>query len=99
MANGVVPVVTGDASMKVVVRSSHNGLIVSKRDPADRASKILALLQDEGTMRRLSQAAERTIRDHYGIEGYLSALESIYQRSVALPGSHIPRRIDDTHSG
>jgi glycosyltransferase involved in cell wall biosynthesis len=82
MANGVVPVVTDDASMKIVVKPSFNGLRVQKRDPDDLAAKLQSLLVDDSLLERLSQEAQRTIRRDYSIGAYTTALEAIYELCV-----------------
>ena len=85
MAKGLVPVVTDDASMKLVVRSRVNGLRVAKRDPGDLVAKIEELLNSPELRGRLSHEAERTVRENYGIGGYIARLEELYQRCARAP--------------
>jgi glycosyltransferase involved in cell wall biosynthesis len=82
MANGLVPVVTDDASMKIVVKPNFNGLRVQKRDPADLAAKLQSLLVDSDLLAQLSREAEKTIRREYSIGSYTSRLEAIYDRCL-----------------
>lgn len=84
MAHGLVPVVTDDASMKVVVQPDTNGMRVAKRDPVDLVEKIAALLGSPELMARLSTEAQRTVRAGYGIDEYVSRLEVLYQQCLSL---------------
>ena len=86
MAAGLVPVVTDDASMKVVVQPGQNGLRVAKCDPMDLAAKLGSLLCDEALLGRLSTQAAETVRASYGIEPYITRLEELYA-SCLLQGS------------
>lgn len=79
MAHGVVPVVTDDASMKIVVQPGENGIRVDKRSPDDLARKLGALLADPNQMVLLSKAAEQTVQNGYGMAAYLSGLERLYE--------------------
>jgi len=85
MAAGLVPVVTDDASMKVVVQSGRNGLRVGKRDPADLAAKLEALLGDDATMTRLALQAAETVRRAYSIGPYITRLEGLYTSCLPKP--------------
>lgn len=93
MARGLVPVVTDDASMKVVVQPGKNGIRVAKRAPEDLVEKLLLLLDSPELLAKLSHEAESTIRRSYGIEDYVLRLETIYQQCFhrqsrqAAPGS------------
>jgi len=78
MAAGLVPVVTDDASMKVVVQPGVNGVRVAKCDPADLATKLEALLGDDALMTRLALQATETVRAGYGIGPYMARLDSLY---------------------
>ena len=85
MAAGLVPVVTDDASMKVVVQPNTNGLRVAKCDPSDLAAKLEALLADDSAMRRMALAAAETVRSAYSIGPYMKRLENLYDSCLPRP--------------
>ncbi len=86
MACGLVPVVTDDASMKVVVQDGVNGLRVAKHDPADIARQLQALCGDAALRRRLAGAARATAKTSYSLGPYLQRLDELYGRCVAGRG-------------
>jgi glycosyltransferase involved in cell wall biosynthesis len=86
MGRGVVPVVTDDASMKVVVEPGLNGIRVEKNNPSDIAAQVGELLRSPERLLALSRAAERTVRTHYSMDAYVTRLDQLYaQCSGAIP--------------
>jgi len=78
MAAGVIPIVTGDTSMKYVVEDSINGIWVNKSDPDDLYEKISNVLTDESLCNQLSLRAKETVEKDYAIDKYVESLNSIY---------------------
>ena len=78
MAAGVIPIVTGDTSMKYVVEDGINGIWVNKSDPADLHKKISNILTDEPLCNRLSLKAKETIEKDYAINKSVENLNLIY---------------------
>lgn len=87
MAAGLVPVVTDDASMKVVVQDGINGLLVTKRDPADIVRQVERLLDDPELRARLGREARQTVKNCYSLDPYLHRLDALYQRGLAPPAA------------
>ena len=79
MAAGVVPVVTDDASMKIVVQHNNNGVRVKKRNPQDLYEKLKSILSAPALYASLSVNASRTIIEKYDIHNYIVQLNEIYK--------------------
>lgn len=80
MAVGLVPVVTGDASMKIVVKHAYNGFVVLKNNPQDICAKLLTLVSDRVLYFELSQNAHMTVLQEYNMLSYTKTLDNIYLR-------------------
>lgn len=84
MSCGLVPIVTGDGSMKSVIQNRVNGLLVKTNDPGDLAAAMELALTDETLMSEIAAAASRTVGDHYNWPGYIDSLNKLY--AGVLPG-------------
>lgn len=83
MSCGVIPVVTDDASMKVVVENMYNGIRVEKMSSSDIEEKLAFLFQLPNEEKfRLSNNARKTVKENYSNKKYLSKLLSIYKHSI-----------------
>ena len=81
MANGVIPIVTNDASMKYIIKSGINGICVNKNDPEDLYEKMCTVVSDESLSNLLSIKATETIAEKYNIDDYIKKLNAIYNLS------------------
>ena len=81
------PVVTTSAggSAEVVV-DGVSGLVVPPRDARAIADAVTRVLRDPDLAARLGSAAEIRVRDHFGVEAMLSALDELYRSELARAG-------------
>ena len=82
MAVGCVVVVADVASVVSVVTDGENGYVVEPKNASQLARVLDSLLADRAGWPRVQNNAIATVRDRFGIEGYIETLEGIY-RSVA----------------
>jgi len=68
MAAGTPVVATDIPPCREALGGGECGLLVPPRDPAALAGAITKLLEDESLRRRLTEAAERRVRELYGFE-------------------------------
>lgn len=78
MAAGLIPIVTDDASMKVVVRDSFNGFIVKKNSPQELFAKIKYIIDEKQPLQNISYNAVMTVNNNYSIDSYIHQLNDIY---------------------
>lgn len=78
MAKGVVPIVTDDASMKVIIKNGHNGYFVEKYNSEDIYEKVALLFQNRNLYDEVSINARATIIDSYNIKKTVLAMSDIY---------------------
>lgn len=79
MSFGLVPVVTNAGSMKYVVTSGKNGVIVSDNPIAEIALAIENFTSDTALLQQLSLSAGKFIFENYNPENYIAALNTIYE--------------------
>lgn len=82
MAVGCVVVIADVASVVSVVTDGENGCVVEPKNARQLAKVLDSLLADRSGWGRIQNNAVATIRDRFGIDGYIETLENIY-RSVA----------------
>lgn len=84
MSVGLVPIVTDDASMKMVVVNDFNGCVVAKNNPEDIYNKLSNLLAKEENFLKLSQNAHNTVEANYDIKAYIKILNTLYSRAISI---------------
>lgn len=82
MAVGVVPIVTNVGSIRQVVKSGVNGLLINKNDPSDLYKKLEEILLNQSLYKNLSKNASETIKESYDIKKYMIRLNEIYEIST-----------------
>lgn len=70
MAHGLPCISTEEGAIPDIIDDGETGLIVRKRDPADLADRIEALLQDAPMRRRMGQAGRRKYEENYTLERF-----------------------------
>lgn len=81
MASGLVPVITEVGSMKEVVRSGKNGLLVNTHDAKDLAAKLEFLISNPEILNTMAENAFYTVQKDFDIKDYMLRLNEIYQTS------------------
>ena len=84
MAAGLVPLVTDDASMKIVVTHNVNGVKVRKYEPNDIYIELKRILSDPELFEKLSRNARKTIVNDYNIKNFINQLNAIYSCELNL---------------
>lgn len=84
MSCGLIPIVTDDASMKVVVQHMKNGIRIEKGSSLDIEEKLETLFKlPIDKKKRMSFNAVRTVKENYSSEKFLTKLDSIYKHSLS----------------
>lgn len=78
MAAGVMPIVTDDASMKIVVSDKYNGLTVPKHNPVALSTSIQYLLNNPEFIVLAAKKARLKIIENYSLGNYQSWLYNMY---------------------
>ena len=78
MSYGIVPITTKVGSIEKVVKEGINGLYVEVKDSVSIENKFLALNADRELLCTMSQAAHKTIIDHFNPSQYIKKLNIIY---------------------
>lgn len=79
MAQGTPVVATAVGGVPEVVQDDVTGLLHRHEDDADLASKILALLSDEGLSRRLANAGHRLVQEQFTLQHFVAGIAGIYR--------------------
>ena len=82
MAVGCVVVAADVASVRSVVTNGENGYIVEPKNGKQLAETLTRLLSDRAGWKTVQEAAIATVRDNFGIEGYIDTLEKIYSEAA-----------------
>ena len=86
MAAGVPVVTTRVGGSPEAVEDGTTGILVPTHDPAAIARALDALLTDPLLARRMGQAGNRRIVEHFSLEGMARATERLYRSLVAGRG-------------
>jgi glycosyltransferase involved in cell wall biosynthesis len=78
MSYGLVPVTTNVGSIKFVIRSGINGIIVKKYSSEEIAIAIEKLYEDREYVQKLSTNARQHIFSNYNPDEYIARLNEIY---------------------
>ncbi|MCB1233724.1 MAG: glycosyltransferase [Verrucomicrobiae bacterium] len=84
MAAGLPIVATTHGGIPEAVESGVDGYLVPEKDPAALADALLRLLDDPETLARFSRQANASVREKFGFERQIEALESCYAEAIAL---------------
>ena len=84
MATGLPPVATLHGGIPEAVTNGVDGLLVPERSPDELAGAILKTLGNEDLFTRLSTGAAASVRDNFGAEKQLAALEDCYEEAVDI---------------
>jgi len=98
MAMRLPAVTTSAGGSAEVVEDGVSGLLVPPRDAAALADAIGRVLTDGKLAERLGAAAERRVRDYYGLGAMLRSLDQVYRRELARAGVRVPTPASDSHS-
>jgi glycosyltransferase involved in cell wall biosynthesis len=86
MSFELVPLVTNDGSMKFIIKTGENGIIVEKGSPDSLAEAIENLLVNEESMERIGKRARQYVFENHDPELYINQLNKIYQYEVKRKG-------------
>jgi glycosyltransferase involved in cell wall biosynthesis len=78
MAAGLPVVTSAVGGMLELVEDGRNGLLVPADDDSALARRLITLLTDSATARRLGEAARATIESRYSFDRMIAAFEQMY---------------------
>lgn len=79
MSFGIVPIVTGDGSMKAIIKNGVNGLIVEKRSSGAIAEAICKIIVDKNLNIKIGKNAQEYILENHNPSDYINKLNFIYE--------------------
>jgi len=83
MSCGAVVLGSRTAPVEEMIQDGKNGLLADFFDPEDFAQKAIGALKDPGGYRPLGRAAEQMVAEQYSLEGVLSRMLKLYERTVS----------------
>lgn len=84
MAAGLPVVATTHGGIPEAVTDGVDGLLVPEKSPDQLAGAILRLLEEPGRLAELSAQAHESVRDKFGFDKAIGALEDSYAEAIAL---------------
>ena len=87
MAAGMPVVATRHGGIPEAVTDGHDGILVPEKDPVALANAICSLLAQPTELRRLSQNAATSVRENFGAQAAVSAMEDCYAEAISIPAS------------
>ena len=87
MAAGLPIVATLHGGIPEAVKNEVDGYLVPEKNPEALAEAILKLLEEPETLAKFSEQANRSVRDKFGFEKQIAALENCYEESRSAVGS------------
>ncbi len=78
MSFGLVPIVTDVGSIKFVVKTGENGIMINQNPAADIAQAVESFVNDNTFLQQLSKNASEFIFKNYDPDNYIAGLNSIY---------------------
>jgi len=82
MACGVPSIATNVGGVPELVEDGRNGLLFPVGEVEAMAEAAIALLEDDGRLRRMSEAGRRTAQDHFCSSRVIPLYEGYYDRVV-----------------
>jgi glycosyltransferase involved in cell wall biosynthesis len=86
MGAGLPVVATAVAGIPEVVTHEHTGLLVNAGDVDGLGAALARVFGDRAEAARLGAAARAFVRPRFGIDGYVDATVSLYDRLLAAKG-------------
>ena len=80
MSYGIVPITTKVGSIETVIKDGINGLYIEVKDSVSIEDKFLVLNANRDFLYAMSQAAHKTIIDHFNPNQYIAELNVIYEK-------------------
>ncbi len=82
MAAGLPVVATLHGGIPEAVTHGSDGLLVTEKSPNDLAAAGLRMMSEEGLLENMSAAAAKSVRENFGLESRLAALEDCYDEAI-----------------
>lgn len=79
MSYEMTPIVTDDGSMKNVIKTGENGIIVEKGSASSLANAIINLIQDEQLLEKIGKNARHYVFENHDPNAYIMELNRIYK--------------------
>ena len=86
MGAGLPVVASRVAGIPEVVQDGVSGLLVTPGDSAELAAALSRVVNDDTTRVLLGQAARAFVRPRFGVDGYVNAITSLYNRLLVAKG-------------
>jgi glycosyltransferase involved in cell wall biosynthesis len=83
---GMGVVATRVAGIPEVVRDGHTGLLVPPANAGALGAALARLVAEPSLRARLGAAAREFVRPRFGVDGYVEAVSSLYDRLLAAKG-------------
>jgi glycosyltransferase involved in cell wall biosynthesis len=80
MAAGCAPVATAVGGVPGVLHEKELGVLVPPANPPALAESLLCLMNNPQVARRMGEAAQRWVAQHYSMEAWAGKLERLYSR-------------------
>jgi glycosyltransferase involved in cell wall biosynthesis len=90
MAAGLPVVATHHGGIPEAVRDGHDGFLVPEKSPEALADAVIRLLSDPAMLRRFSHNAAASVREKFGLELAVGALEDIYAEAIQTAPVDVP---------
>ena len=84
MALGVPVVTTDVAGAKELVVDGEAGFVVPQQSPVQMANRVLELLDNPETMRRMQQASRHRIETEFSFSKRLERIENLYAQILGI---------------
>jgi len=84
MATGLPVVATLHGGIPEAVTHGFDGLLAPERSPEELAALLLKIMDGPGELERLSANAAASVRQNFGSEAQVSAMEDIYLEAMAI---------------
>jgi len=91
MGTGLPVVATLHGGIPEAVASGRDGLLVPERSPAQLGEAMLKLMNDAGELGRMSKNAAASVRENFGSEAQIAAMEDVYLDAIRLSTSQSAR--------
>ncbi|RBP45939.1 glycosyltransferase involved in cell wall biosynthesis [Roseimicrobium gellanilyticum] len=88
MATGLPVVATMHGGIPEAVHSGEDGLLVPEKNPEELAQAILKIMETPSELARLSQNAAASVRENFGSETQVAAMEDVYLSAICLHATH-----------
>lgn len=90
MATGLPVVATLHGGIPEAVTSGSEGLLVPEKSPEELAHAILDVMNNDSALRHFSTNAAISVREKYGSESQIAALENIYREAIEVSEKEKP---------